>query len=159
MFLICPQITYFTMNIQTRPQISCLKGCKATLTTFYLTFPCCVFQMCLQIYILKGCVFRKVALVKHSPLCVQHQYSLFSSKPGVQSLGLVLYKHDSETWCIYVTLVGEGRHFWFSLNCSFQTDNNHSKCYILIFYITNSFEFFMTKSRVTYTISVFFLEK
>ena len=31
MFLICPQITYFTMNIKMRPQISCLKGCKATL--------------------------------------------------------------------------------------------------------------------------------
>ena len=70
MFLICPQITYFTMNIKMRPQISCLKGCKATLTTFYVTFPRCVFQMCLQIYILKGCVVTKVALVKTLPtLC------------------------------------------------------------------------------------------
>ena len=67
MFLICPQITYFTMNIQTRPRISCLKGCKATLTTFDLTFPRCVFQMCLQIYILKGCIVIKVALVKTLP--------------------------------------------------------------------------------------------
>ena len=64
MFLICPQITYFTMNIKKRPQISYLKGCKATLTTFYLTFPRCVFQMCLQIYILKGCIVTKVALIK-----------------------------------------------------------------------------------------------
>ena len=33
-FQMCPQITYFTVNIQMRPQIACLKGCKATLTTF-----------------------------------------------------------------------------------------------------------------------------
>ena len=58
-----------------------------------------------------------------------------------------------------MTLVGEGSPCWFSINCSCQTDNNHSKCYILIFYITNFFDFFMTKSRVTFTISLFFLEK
>ena len=56
-------------------------------------------------------------------------------------------------------MVGEGSPFWFSLNCSCQTDNNHFKCYILIFHITNFFEFFMTRSRVTCTISLFFLEK
>ena len=33
-FQICPQITYFTVNIQMHPQIACLKGWKATLTTF-----------------------------------------------------------------------------------------------------------------------------
>ena len=33
-FQMCPQFTYLSVNIQMRPQIACLKGCKATLTTF-----------------------------------------------------------------------------------------------------------------------------
>ena len=33
-FQMCPQFTYLSVNIQMCPQIACLKGCKATLTTF-----------------------------------------------------------------------------------------------------------------------------
>ena len=49
-----PSDYLFHYEYKMRPQISCLKGCKATL----------------QIYILKGCVVTKVALVKTLPtLC------------------------------------------------------------------------------------------
>ena len=66
---------------------------------------------------------------QNTPHAVPNSNILYCSQVN-QSLGLVLYKHDSETWCIYVTLVGEGGPFWCSLDCICKTDDNNSKCYI-----------------------------